>query len=78
MLYRENQIANTWTTVGPLAAEEVWQCRKGRVAICLEAVTDDEQGTVLNLDDVLYIPAGKTVRFRKITKESWINREVVG
>lgn len=31
-----DNIADTWTSVGPLATPEVWQCRAGAVSVTTE------------------------------------------
>ena len=72
-------IPKTWTTVGPTAADELWQCRGGEVLLTLEAVTDDMQGTLMRKDQPHpVIPAGKTVRYRRLGLGATINREVIG
>jgi hypothetical protein len=79
MIYKDEALSTSWQTYGPLAAEELWQCRKGKVLITLEAVTDNDQGAVLAEGDGIYVATGKTVRVRKISNlECWINREVTG
>jgi hypothetical protein len=79
MIYKDSALSTTWQTYGPLAAEELWQCRKGKILITLEAVTDNDQGAILSEGDGLYVAAGKTVRVRKLTNfASWLNREVTG
>lgn len=79
MIYKDAVLSTDWQTYGPLAAEELWQCRKGKVLITLEAVTDNDQGTVLAEGDGIYVATGKTVRLRKLANaESWVNREVTG
>lgn len=79
MIYKDAALSLTWQSYGPLAAEELWQCRAGKVLISLEAITDNDQGTALSAGDGLYVAAGKTVRIRKIDNtECWVNREVTG
>jgi hypothetical protein len=79
MLYKDASLSTSWQTYGPLAAEELWQCRKGKVLISLEAIADNDQGTALVEGDGIYIAVGKTVRIRKASNAaSWVNREVTG
>lgn len=69
---------NDWVTVGPLAADEIWQCRGGSFLLSLEAVADVLQGLLLSqIGDNVRVPSGKTVRYRSYYK-AIISREVIG
>lgn len=58
-----------WLVVGPLAANEVWQCKNGSVQVTVSTGTPNiNDGVQLDGTDLqgLSITSGKTVRVRQI------------
>lgn len=74
---RITDIPATFTQVGPLATDEIWQVHEGIVLISLEAGADDLRGLRLTQWETLQILAGKTVWYRRFgDAPAIISREV--
>lgn len=62
---RINDIATSWTTVGPTAARELWQCVKGQVFVSTDgSVPTGESGILLRAGEAREVSSGLTVHYR--------------
>jgi hypothetical protein len=76
---RITNIPETFTQVGPLAADEIWQVHDGTVLISLEAGADAERGLRLTRWETLEVLSGKTVYYRRLgASAAVLSREVTG
>lgn len=76
---RITNIGTTFDSVGPLAADEIWQVHEGIVRISLEDTADADRGLRLTQWQTLPIAAGKTVYYRRDgSSAAVISREVTG
>lgn len=72
-------IPDTFTEVGPLAADEMWQVHDGAVRISLEAGADLDRGIRLTQWQTISIIQGKTVYYRRDgASAAVISREITG
>lgn len=68
----------TWTDAGELAADEVWQCRKGLVFLSTDAAPGAEDGIQLTEGEGILIRSGQSVRYRRVgARGAIIARETV-
>ena len=76
---RITNIPETFTQVGPLEADEIWQVHEGTVLISLEAGADAERGLRLTKWETLEVVTGKTVYYRRLGGSAAVlSREVTG
>lgn len=70
--------AATWSAPVTLAADEIWQARKGRVFLTTTATPAADDGIELHEVHAVRLPAGADVRYRKDgAGDALIVREVV-
>lgn len=58
-------IPETFTAVGPLATDELWQCVAGAVEISTDASPAAGDGWQLATGDGIHLSTGLTVRYRR-------------
>jgi hypothetical protein len=75
---RITDLPATFASVGPLAADEIWQVHEGAARISLEAGADEDRGIRLTQWQTITIIAGKTVRYRRDgASVAILSREVI-
>lgn len=57
--------ATGWSTPVLLAADEIWQARKGSVFVSTTSTPDANDGISLHENHAVQFPAGVSVRYRK-------------
>ena len=71
-------VTTSWSTPIVLAADEIWQARKGSVFVTTTASPDANDGISLHENHAVQLPAGVSVTYRKEgTTEAWIVREAL-
>ena len=70
--------ATTWSAAVTLATDEIWQTRKGTVYLTTTATPAADDGILVQENHAVRLPAGATVRYRKVDiTEALVVREAV-
>ena len=70
--------ATGWSAPVTLAADEIWQTRKGSIFVTTTASPDAEDGIALHENHAVQFTAGSEVRYRKVgATEALIVREAL-
>ena len=70
--------ATTWSTPGTLAADEIWQTRKGSIFVTTTGSPAADDGIALHEMHAVQFPAGTSVSYRKEgTTDALIVREAL-
>lgn len=65
-----NNISAAWGSVGPLASNEDFVCREGRVLVTASASPTADEGVELNPGEVAQFTAGDTVSYRTLNGQT--------